>query len=98
MGTELSAIEVSAALAGARRRARLLDEAQGASHWTEWLSVSLGVAVAAYLIITDEVHSTSGAGFALLLSAVAGTQIRRLQKRVDALTRLLRDIGYPDEA
>ena len=98
MGTELPAIEVSAALAGVRRRARLLAEAQGASHWTEWLSVSLGVGAAAYLIFIDEVHSTSGAGFALLVSAIVGTQLRRLQKRVDALTGLLRDIGYPDEA
>lgn len=98
MDKEIPELQVSAALAGVRRRARLLAEAQGASHWTEWLGIALGVGAAGYLILSDEASSTNGAGFALLVSVVVGARLRRLQRRVEALTQLLRDIGYPDEA
>jgi hypothetical protein len=60
------AIEVGAALAGVRRRARLLEE--------------------------------SKAGMVLFVSAVGGWQHDRLRRRVDAMSKLLIEIGYPGGA
>ena len=98
MGPELTPVEVSVALAPVRRRARLLEEARRPAPWTEWFWLVLAISVSGYLILSDDLISNSSVGYILLLSAITGFQIRRLQSRVDALTKILTEIGYPGEA
>jgi hypothetical protein len=76
----------------------LLEEAGRSGHWTEWMGLVLSVAVSAYLILSDDVISTNSIGLVILLSSIAGWQIRRLHSRIDALTKILAETGYPGEA
>jgi hypothetical protein len=91
-------IEVSAALAQVRRRASLLDQASGNWSWHElWLFVPLGFSIYLGLSGADQVGSGT-AGLILFGATLGGWQYHRLRARVDALTKLLTEIGHPDEA
>jgi hypothetical protein len=100
MDTEQLGSDVSAALAAVRRRARYLAEAEGSWHWWEATNLVVMVGIAVYLIYQGGPNPPGNATFGLvfLVSAISGWQIRRLKGRVDALTRLLSEIGYPGGA
>jgi len=104
MDPELIAAEISAALAGTRRRARLLELASGRhSRWQ--LCFALVMAVAGCVlgwrsigeVSIDEVSRFTIVLFIMLVVGM-GVGFNRLQRRVDALTKLLAEIGYPGEA
>ena len=98
MGPDQTPADVSAALASVRRRARLLSQAEGNWSWTDAVSLTIPAAIALYLVFTAETESWSLLGFVLLSSAIGGWQLRRLRTRVEALTKLLTEIGYPGDA
>jgi len=58
------------------------------------------VAIASYFIYKDApVLPADGVfGLLLLVSVIGGWQHRRLKGRVDALTKLLTEVGYPGQA
>jgi hypothetical protein len=100
MDTEQSGSDVSAALAAVRRRARYLSEAEGSWNWAEAMNLIVMVGIAGYLMLQGAPNPPGNFTFGLvfLVSAISGWQIRRLKGRVDALTRLLSEIGYPGGA
>jgi hypothetical protein len=99
MGTEQVTGEVSAALARTRRRARYLEEATGLGPWSHLVNAGILVAVGIWLIASsDGALSTGTMGVILVLSSIGGWQYQRLNARVNALTKLLTEVGYPGEA
>ncbi|MEZ5316211.1 MAG: hypothetical protein R2752_02310 [Vicinamibacterales bacterium] len=88
---------VSAALARSRRRARLLEQAED-SGWGDVVAPTVFLAAAANAFFFDTMDASLTA--AVVLTALGGLlwQQRRLRARVNALTRLLAEIGYPGEA
>ena len=100
MDTERTNAEVSAALAAVRRRARYVAEAQGSWSWSEALSLVVPVDIALYFIYkgAPDLSGDGLFGIVFLVSAIGGWQHRRLRARVDALTKLLTEAGYPGEA
>jgi hypothetical protein len=97
MDSEQSATDVSAALAAVRRRARYLAEVEGSWTWPEATNLVVLVGIAVYLIYQGAPNPPGNATFGLvfLVSAIGGWQHRRLKARVEALTKLLSEIGYP---
>jgi Zn-dependent protease with chaperone function len=93
-----TAIDVSAALAGVRRQARLLEEARGTWSWRELTFLPLFVVATFWMWSGSDDFSNSAFGSVLVVATVAGWQHQRLRTRVDALTKLLTEIGYPREA
>jgi len=90
--------DVSGALARVRRRARYLADAEGSWSWGEFVPVVGFAALAVYLIVWREPEWSPGTlGPLFLVSAIAGWQHSRLKRRVDALTKLLAEIGSPGE-
>jgi hypothetical protein len=91
--------DVSAALSTTRRRARYLAKAEGEWTWSEVAQLAFQMAMAAYFLYRGAPNWDVAPIFGLILfvSAIGGWQIRRLRARVDALTRLLSDIGYSAE-
>jgi hypothetical protein len=100
MDTERTSAEVNAALAEVRRRARHLAEAQGSWSWSEALSLVVPVGIALYFIYkgAPDLSGDGLFGIVFLVSVIGGWQHRRLRARVDALTKLLTEAGYPGEA
>lgn len=101
MAIEQTSADVSAALAGVRRKARHLAQAEGSWSWTEFVHAAVPASLAVYMIFSHADESTWSAstlGLLLLVSVIAGWQHRRLKARVDALTKLLTEVGYPGEA
>ena len=100
MEKELTTQEVNAALAAVRRRARYLAEAEGSWSWSEVLNLLVPFGVAGYFTLKGAANwpGEGLVGLVLVVSAVGGWQLRRLRARVDALTRLLTEIGFPDAA
>jgi hypothetical protein len=92
------AIEVSAALAGVRRRARLLEDSRGGWAWRDLAILPL-LALATYLMFSaSDEFSNATFGAILLVSGLGAWQHDRLRRRVDALSTLLTEIGYTGEA
>lgn len=88
-----AAIEVSAALAGVRRRARLLEESRGEWSWRD-LSVLLPLGLAVYLGLSNPSEiSDSTLGLILFVSGIGAWQHNRLRARVDALSKLLAEVA-----
>ena len=100
MDTEETSSDVSAALASVRRRARYLAEAEGSWNWSEVANFAVLIGIAGYLMFLGAPNPPGNFTFGLvfLVSATAGWQNRRLKARVDALTKLLSEIGYPGSA
>jgi hypothetical protein len=99
MRTEPLPAEVSAALARTRRRARYLEDATSNGHRSRIVSYVLTAAIGIYLIVTrDAALSTGTMGFLIVFASISGWQFHRLTTRVNALTKLLTDVGYPGEA
>ena len=91
-------IEVSAALANVRRRARLLEDSRGGWSWRD-LGVMVPLAMSIYLIFSGSAEvSQSTVGLILLATVIGAWQHHRLRVRVEAMSRLLTEIGYPGEA
>jgi hypothetical protein len=98
MKSESSPVEVSMALASARRRARLILAAEGGWSWHQ-LWFALPLAWGAYLLLGGpETFSDTTTGLLLVVFAAGGWQHQRLSARIEALTKLIADIGYPREA
>jgi hypothetical protein len=100
MDSERTTAEVSAALAAVRRRARYLAQSEGSWSWSEALNLLIPLSVAGYFIYKGYPDWPGNSVFGLLLfvSVLGGWQHRRLRARVDALTKLLTELGYPGEA
>ena len=102
MGTEQVgqvASEVSAVRARARRRARYLEEATGPGPRSHLVSAGVSVAVGILLVVSGGGEIPLGTlGFLALLSSIGGWQYQRLNARVNALTKLLAEVGHPGEA
>jgi hypothetical protein len=100
MDTERTNAEVSAALAAVRRRARYLAQAEGSWSWSEALYLLLPLGIALYFIYkgAPDWPGDGMFGWVFLVAVIGGWQHRRLQARVDALTKLLTEVGYPGEA
>ena len=97
MGTEPMTAEVSAALARTRRRARYLEAAEPG--WMHLLSAAISVAIGIYLIGSSDAEVSRGTvGLVMILSSFGAWQYHRLATRVEALTKLLAEVGYPGEA
>lgn len=91
--------EVSAALARTRRRARYLEEAAGLGPWSHLVSAGISVAVGIWLIVSSDGEMSLGTvGIIIVLSSIGGWQYQRLNARVNALAKLLTEVGYPGEA
>jgi hypothetical protein len=100
MEVERTTAEVSAALAAVRRRARYLAEAEGSWSWSDALNLIVPSGFALYFIYKGAPDLTGDGLFGLvfLASVIGGWQHRRLRARVDALTKLLTEIGYSGQA
>jgi len=99
METEQMTAEVSAALARTRRRARYLEEATGIGPWSHLASAVIFTGIGLSLIASSDADWSLGTlGLILVISSTGGWQYQRLNARVNALTRLLSDVGYPGEA
>jgi CDP-diglyceride synthetase len=95
----VTAAEISAALAGIRRHSRLLEQASGRQSWwgfTFTAAFAVGACATGWYLV-DEVSPGIFALFIVLALAV-GVADNQLQRRVDAITRLLAEIGYPGKA
>ena len=58
-----------------------------------------GAAVGFYFIASNDADLSLGTlGLILVLSSIGGWQYHRLNARVNALTKLLSEVGYPGEA
>jgi len=99
METEQMTAEVSAALARTRRRARYLEEATGIGPWSHLACAVISAGVGLYLFASSDADLSLGTlGLILVLSSIGGWQYHRLNARVNALTKLLSEVGYRGEA
>ena len=99
MDTERTTAEIGAALAGVRRRARLLEQAWGAWSWRElWYPLTLVIAGILVVWGLDDDVSRGTLGLILVVATLAGWRLHRVNARVDALRDLLTEIGYSREA
>jgi hypothetical protein len=99
METDHVTAEVSAALARTRRRARYLEEATGLGPWSHLVSAGISVIVGSWLIVSSDSDLSLGTvGLIVVFSSIGGWQYHRLTTRVNALTKLLAEVGYPGEA
>ena len=88
MENERTAADISAALAGVRRRARYLEEAGRWSwSWSALIQLAVPLALAIYMIASSDGEIPRATlGLVLLVSAGAAWQIRRLHSRVEEIT------------
>ena len=85
-------IEVSAALANVRRRARLLEESRGGWSWRE-LGILLPLGMSFYFMFAGSAEvSESTMGLIMFVAVIGGWQHHRLRVRVEAMSRLLTGI------